>query len=337
MSKKIDYKSSGVDINKADRLVSWIQSQGSSSKKTLGSNYASLFPLAFKKYKQPLLASSTDGVGTKVKLARHFSSWNHLGQDLVAMCVNDLICVGAQPLFFLDYYACGALNLKQSKIFFKGLYKACQKASCELIGGETAELPGLYQKGDIDCAGFAVGVVEKKNILGPHRVKAGDQVIALRSSGFHSNGYSLLRKIYKSSKDLKNHQKILMEPTRLYTFLKPHKNQIPHLKAMAHITGGGLENISRIIPKYLHLKTKPWQVPLAFLDVKKRARLTWPALLKTLNCGLGMVLILSDPEDFLKLNLIPKKEVLFLGTIEKTRSSRRWSLDFKSMSQKNNV
>ncbi len=339
MKRKINYKSSGVDIDKADRLVSWIKKMGPISKKPLGSDYASLFPMPLNEYKEPIIASSADGIGTKVKLANYFSSWESLGQDLVAMCVNDLICVGAKPLFFLDYYACGKLDLKLSKSFFKGLYKACKKSSCALIGGETAELPGLYKKGDIDCAGFAVGIVEKQDILGPHRVREGDEVIALSSSGFHSNGYSLLRKVYKSSKDLNKNKKILMEPTRLYTFLQPHTNQIPGLKSMAHITGGGLDNLSRIIPKGFSVKIRPWLVPKPFLEVKKRSHLTWPSLLKTLNCGLGFILILRNKQAFLKKNIVPKKDVIFLGKIEKSqlKSTCRWSLSWKSMDERNNV
>ena len=339
MRKKINYKSSGVDINKADRLVSWIKKMGPASKDSLGSDYASLVSLPLNEYAEPIIASSTDGIGTKVKLASYYSSWERLGQDLVAMCVNDLICVGAKPFFFLDYYACGELDLKQSKSFLKGLYKACEESSCALVGGETAELPGLYKKGDIDCAGFAVGIVEKQCILGPQRVEEGDEVIALPSSGFHSNGYSLLRKIYKSAKDLKKNKKILMEPTRLYTFLLPHLNQISGLRSMAHITGGGLDNISRIIPQGLSVNLKPWSVPKPFLDVKNKSQLSWSSLLKTLNCGLGFVLILRNKQEFFKQNIVPKEEVIFLGKVEKSsaKNSRRWRLNYKDMARINNV
>ncbi len=339
MRRKINYKSSGVDINKANRLVSWIKKSKPFSEDSLGSDYASLFSLPLNEYKEPVMASSTDGVGTKVKISSYFSDWKGLGQDLVAMCVNDLICVGAKPLFFLDYYACGKLDIQQSKSFFKGLYKACKEASCDLIGGETAELPGLYKKGDIDCAGFAVGIVEKKSIFGPHKVQEGDDVIALASSGFHSNGYSLLRNVYKSTRDLNKNKKLLLEPTRLYSFLQPYFHQISGLKSMAHITGGGLDNISRIIPKGLFLPVNPWSVPGPFLDVKKRSQMTWPALLKTLNCGLGFVLILRDKQEFFKQNIVPKEEVFFLGKVERSlkKSSCRWSLSWKAMDKKNNV
>ena len=159
--KKLDYKTAGVDIKKADNLVRWIKKKTSVPSDPLGSDYACLFPFPLSQYKNPVLAASTDGVGTKLKLASYFSEWEGIGQDLVAMCVNDLICVGAKPLFFLDYYACGKLNKSQAKSFLKGLQKACTEAFCPLLGGETAELPGLYQSLDADCAGFCVGVVEK--------------------------------------------------------------------------------------------------------------------------------------------------------------------------------
>ena len=159
--KKNSYKKAGVDIKKAESLVQWIKQTSFTGASSLGNDYASLFPFPFQSYKEPVLAASTDGVGTKLKLAGYFSEWEGIGQDLVAMCVNDLICVGAKPLFFLDYYACGELDKTQAKAFLRGLQKACKEAVCPLVGGETAELPGLYKAPDIDCAGFCVGVVEK--------------------------------------------------------------------------------------------------------------------------------------------------------------------------------
>ena len=335
MKDKINYKSSGVNVNKADSLVSWIKKTNPSSIESMGNDYAALLSLPFHKYKNPVIASCTDGVGTKVKLASHFGEWEGIGQDLLAMCVNDLLCTGAKPLYFLDYYACGKLDSRQSKSFLKGLFKACKKSSCKLVGGETAELPGLYQKGDMDCAGFAIGIVEKSKILGAHKVKIGDDVIALKSSGFHSNGYSLLRKIYKSQKDLKKQRKVLMEPTRLYTFLSPHIDKIKGLKAIAHITGGGLDNLSRVLPKGMQIQMEPWNIPDCFLDVKKRSNMSWNSLLKTLNCGLGLVLILSKKEEFLKKNIIPKKDVIYLGKVSKGSGSKSWSVDYKALEKKN--
>ena len=326
MNEKINYKKAGVNIEKAEQLVSWIKSQNSHFQKSLGSDYASLYPLNLSGYKEPIIASSTDGVGTKLKLANYFSAWEGLGQDLLAMCLNDLLCVGAKPLFFLDYYACGHLEESQAKPFLKGLQKACEEAHCPLVGGETAELPGFYQKGDMDCAGFCVGLVEKSKILNPQSVKEGDHVVALKSSGFHSNGYSLLRKIYKSPADLKSHQETLMRPTRLYSFLTPLLDHITGLKTIAHITGGGLDNLSRIIPKKLQAQLHPWDMPSCFVDAKQRSGLSWEEMLKVFNCGLGLVLILKDKK--VLYELLPDEDIIDLGQIQTNQDQTSWSLDF---------
>ena len=332
--KKTDYKKSGVNIKKADQLVQWIKKSHPFFKNTLGSDYASLWPLSLSGYKEPVLAGSTDGVGTKLKLANFFSDWAGLGQDLLAMCLNDLICVGAKPLFFLDYYACGQLDTRQAQSFLKGLKKACETANCPLVGGETAELPGLYQGKDIDCAGFCVGLVEKSKILSPQRVRLNDDIIAFKSSGFHSNGYSLLRKIYKTPALLKKKQKILMEPTRLYSFLTPVLDQIPSLRAIAHITGGGLDNLSRIVPKHLKADLKAWAVPDCFLEVKQKAGLPWKKLLQTFNCGLGLVVILKDKQKL--YNLFSSESIIDLGKVTKRKKTdSAWSLDFKSLTHYN--
>lgn len=326
MKETINYKKAGVDIKKADELVSWIKSQKASSRTSLGSDYASLYPLNLRDYKEPVLASSTDGVGTKLKLAGHFHDWGGLGQDLLAMCLNDLLCVGAKPLFFLDYYACSHLDTNQAKAFLEGLQKACEKANCPLIGGETAEMPGLYQGHDIDCAGFCVGIVERSHILGPHLVQDQDDVIAFKSSGFHSNGYSLLRKIYSSPSDLKSRQDSLMKPTRLYSFLTPLMDQIKGLRAIAHITGGGLDNLSRVLPDKLQIQLEPWEVPSCFLEIKHRARLSWKEMLKTFNCGLGLVMILKDKS--ILNDLLPQEEWINLGKVQKIKKDTSpWVLD----------
>lgn len=325
------YKKSGVDIKKAEGLVSWIKKRNPDLYP--GSDYASLFPFPHHQYKNPVLVSATDGVGTKVKLAAYFKKWDTVGQDLVAMCVNDLICVGAKPLFFLDYYACGKLDIPSAREFLKGLERACKKSFCDLVGGETAELPGLYAPGDFDCAGFALGVVEKSHILGAHRVKEGDEIIALKSSGFHSNGYSLLREVYKTGKDREARKQLLLRPTKLYAFLSSHFSHIKGLRALAHITGGGLDNISRIIPEGLVARLNPWKVPSCFLDVKTRAKLSWLSLLKTFNCGLGLVMVLSDREELFQKNIVTKKDVISLGRVVSGSGSRkkRWTLNLKDM------
>ena len=330
----MDYKKAGVDIKKADSLVTWLK-EAVFKEKSLGSDFCAYFPFSTEKYKDPVLTSSADGVGTKVKLASYYGQWNTIGQDLVAMCVNDLICSGSEPLFFLDYYSCSQLDTHQVKEFLNGLNRACKEAHCLLLGGETAELPGLYKKNDFDCAGFALGVVERSDILGSHRVEPGDQILALKSSGFHSNGYSLLRKLYSSPEDLSEQKSVLMEPTRLYTFLVPHFKKFKGLKAIAHITGGGLNNISRIIPEGLTARLQPWHVPSCFLEVKQRGGLSWESLLTTFNCGLGLVLVLSGKQDFLDKNIISKDYVIDLGQVvssdESSVSKERWLLDFAGM------
>ena len=330
----MDYKKAGVDIEKAEGLVTWLK-EAVFKGKPLGSDFCSYFPFFAEKYKDPVLTSSTDGVGTKAKLASYYSQWDTIGQDLVAMCVNDLICSGSKPLFFLDYYSCGQLNTHQVKEFLSGVNRACKETRCPLLGGETAELPGLYKTNDFDCAGFVLGVVERSDILGSHRVKPGDAILALKSSGFHSNGYSLLRKLYSSPEDLSEQKSALMEPTRLYTFLVPHLKTLKGLKAIAHITGGGLNNISRIIPEGLTTRLQPWTVPSCFLEVKQRGKLSWESLLTTFNCGLGLILVLSEKQDFLDKNLISKDHIIDLGRVvsgdESSVSGERWSLDFVGM------
>ena len=330
----MDYKKAGVDIQKAEGLVTWLK-EAVFTKKSLGSDFCSYFPFPEKNYRDPVLTSSADGVGTKVKLASYYKQWSTIGQDLVAMCVNDLICSGSKPLFFLDYYSCGQLDTGQVKEFLNGVNEACKKAHCPLLGGETAELPGLYKKDDFDCAGFALGVVERSDILGPHHVEPGDEILALKSSGFHSNGYSLLRKLYSSSEDLSKQKSAFMEPTALYTFLAPHFKEIKGLKAIAHITGGGLNNISRIIPKGLTAQLQPWTVPTGFLEVKDKGGLSWESFLTTFNCGVGLVLILSQKQNFLDTNLVPKDQVIDLGQVvsgsECSVSGERWFLDFAHM------
>ena len=326
--KKISYKKAGVDIKKADRLVSWIKQI--SPKKNLGSDYASLHILPLSGYKQPVLAGSTDGVGTKLKLARYFSEWKGLGQDLLAMSLNDILCVGAKPLFFLDYYACGKLNIPQAKAFLTGLQKACKTANCPLLGGETAELSGLYQNQDIDCAGFCVGIVEKSKILGPKKVKIHDDIVAFKSSGFHSNGYSLLRKIYKRDSELQKRKKLLMEPTRLYSFLSPVLDKISGLKAIAHITGGGLDNLSRILPPHLKADLQAWEIPDYFVEAKQKAGLSWKESLKIFNCGIGLVLILKNKK--ILYDLFPKEGLIDLGKVTKrTKNQASWQIQLKKL------
>lgn len=308
-TQKATYKDAGVNVQVGDALVDWlIESETKTSRKKNSrkktetphkdkivsgiGGFAALFRAQFKGMKSPCLVSSTDGVGTKVKIAAEFGRYEGVGQDLVAMCVNDLACVGAEPLFFLDYYATGKLDLGTAKTFLKGVRRACDESGCALIGGETAEMPGVYAGKDFDCAGFAVGVVDESKTLGAHKVRVGDCLIGVESSGFHSNGYSLLRQVFAS--DLAKWADVLLRPTHLYAPLVLQvmaKNKDLH--AVAHVTGGGLDNLLRVIPKGTALDLKAWPVPEIFLEVKKRGRLDWSELLRTLNCGIGLVLMVN--------------------------------------------
>ena len=307
-SKKIiSYKDAGVDIIAGDQLVEKIKPF---AKKTMRNGvlaglggFGSMFEIP-KNYKNPVLVSGTDGVGTKLKLAFETNNHKTIGQDLVAMCVNDILVQGAEPLFFLDYYACGKLSVSQATDVIKGIADGCQIAGCALVGGETAEMPGMYNEGEYDLAGFSVGIVEKQNIIDGSKVKSGDTVIGLPSSGPHSNGYSLIRRLLKETKtnlndsfDDKTFADVLLAPTKIY--VKPLLNLITKLevKALAHITGGGLtENIPRVLPPHLavEINLSSWQKPNIFSWLQTAGNLTDQEMFKTFNCGIGMILILSQ-------------------------------------------
>lgn len=306
----MDYKSAGVDVEAGDQLVDWLEKEASQNaekspeylenKKRVHSGiggFASLFDIQFSEMKKPLLVTCTDGVGTKVLLASHFEDYSGVGQDLVAMCVNDLLCTGGQPLQFLDYFATGQLDLNQAQAFLKSVQKACADSDCVLIGGETAEMPGVYHGKDFDCAGFAVGIVDQEKAWGATRVRTGDILIGLKSSGFHSNGYSLLRKIFAA--DLETYKKALLQPTRLYVEpIKKLKAAGLHEKvhAASHITGGGVQNIPRVLPQGLGVSLKPWRLSRDYEEVCKRTGKDFFAMAEVLNMGLGFVLIV-DPQD----------------------------------------
>ncbi len=312
----IDYKRAGVDITKGESLVEWLlkeaEEQRTSKDSKIGDSrtttspgkcphrdsvlegiggFASIFRLDIPDIREPCLVSATDGVGTKLKLAIELGQYSGLGQDLVAMCVNDLLCTGAKPLFFLDYFSTSKLDLEQAKAFLKSVRQACDQSQMALVGGETAEMPGLYQPGDFDCAGFAVGVVDRQKILGAHLVKEGMSVIGVSSSGFHSNGFSLLRKLYSSPDDLRVYGKKLLTPTHLYADLVLDIFKHWNPAAVAHITGGGIHNLARVLPKGLGLKLKIWEFPEIFRETMARANISKQEMLKTFNCGVGLVLI----------------------------------------------
>jgi len=292
VTTQLDYKSAGVDVDAGDRLVDWIKTQPPSGpfKNVVGGvgGFAALFKLDLKKYKKPILVSCTDGVGTKVKLAVELDRVEPTGIDLVAMCVNDLITCGADPLFFLDYYASGKLALPQAQALLKGVMEGLRESDCTLIGGETAEMPGVYHPGDYDCAGFCVGAVDQDKVIDGKNIKPGDVAIGIASSGFHSNGYSLLRKLFE--KDAQKFADDLMTPTRIYVKLVARVKETLAIKAMAHITGGGiLGNAPRVLPKNTGLKIHRWPWPDLFSEAQRRADLTPAQMLETFNCGIGYI------------------------------------------------
>lgn len=328
----IDYKQAGVDIEAGDALVDWLKSQKPKAwphQERLVSGiggFAGLFQAVFPDMKEPCLVACTDGVGTKVKLAVEFESYEGVAQDLVAMCVNDLICSGAHPLFFLDYYATGKLNLEAAKAFLGGVQKACIESECALLGGETAEMPGVYQGGDFDCAGFAVGVVDKAKTWGAHNVQIGDQILAIASSGAHSNGYSLLRKVFE--KDLSTWAEQLLVPTHLYVKMARHLKQQVEVHALANITGGGMDNIPRILPENTQAQIKAWELPSLFKEVQSRSGLSTEEMLKTLNCGVGMALVLPANQVALAEQVISKEgfKSFRLGEVVKAEGEASWRL-----------
>jgi phosphoribosylformylglycinamidine cyclo-ligase len=289
-SKNISYKDAGVDIDAGNALVERIKPLAKATSRLgvdseLG-GFGALFDLTKLNYKNPVLVSCTDGVGTKLKLAIESGIHDTVGIDLVAMCVNDLIVQGAEPLFFLDYFATGKLDVEHGVAVIAGIAEGCKQSGCALIGGETAEMPGMYADGDYDLAGFSVGVVEKDAVL-PRDVQVGDVLLGLASSGIHSNGFSLVRKL-----ELDVPIEELLTPTKIYVKeLMPLIKQ-KLLKGLVHITGGGLtENIPRICGAKIDLSA--WEMPEIFKKMQMKGNITQAEMLKTFNCGIGMVLIVS--------------------------------------------
>jgi phosphoribosylformylglycinamidine cyclo-ligase len=302
------YRDAGVDIDAGEELVERIIPMVRRTVRpgVLGGigGFGGLFELPVGCYRQPVLVSGTDGVGTKLKLAQRMARHDTIGIDLVAMCVNDILVTGAEPLFFLDYYATGRLQVAEAAQVIQGIAQGCEQAGCALIGGETAEMPGLYGVGDYDLAGFAVGVVEKEAILGSERVRSGDALIGIAASGPHSNGYSLIRKLLEVSgadleQDLDGRSlgEALLAPTRIY--VKPLLTLLGELEvhALAHITGGGLtENLPRVLPEDTQalIDLGSWMRPPVFRWLQMVGRIAEEELLRTFNCGVGMVLVLPE-------------------------------------------
>jgi phosphoribosylformylglycinamidine cyclo-ligase len=302
----LSYRSAGVDIDAGDALVEAIKpfAKRTMRKEVLGGigGFGALFEIS-KKFREPVLVSGTDGVGTKLKLAFQLKRHDTVGIDLVAMSVNDILVQGAEPLFFLDYFACGKLDVPAATDVVKGIARGCELAGCALIGGETAEMPGMYPDGEYDLAGFAVGAVEKSEIIDGKSIGPGDVVIGLASSGAHSNGYSLVRKIIERAKPDLNadfHGRkladVLMEPTRIY--VKPLLALMASMqvKGLAHITGGGLvENVPRVLPESVTavLEKSAWPRPPLFDWLQREGGVADAEMHRVFNCGIGMVLVVS--------------------------------------------
>ena len=294
----LTYKDSGVDITKGNQLIEKIKPIAKATLRPgvlagLG-GFGAMFEIPIDQYKNPVLISGTDGVGTKLMVAEKLNKHDTIGIDLVAMCVNDLIVQGAEPLFFLDYYATGSLNEEVATSVISGIGEGCIQSGCALIGGETAEMPGMYNGDEYDLAGFCVGIVEKNQIIDGSKVSAGDQIIALGSSGPHSNGYSLIRKVLEKSKPSSSQLDSLIEPTKIYvkSILSLIQNLSVH--AISHITGGGLlENIPRVLPKHLaaNLDQNSWELPQIFKWLQSEGNIDTMEMYRVLNCGVGMVVI----------------------------------------------
>jgi phosphoribosylformylglycinamidine cyclo-ligase len=329
-NKTISYKDAGVDIEAGEQLINRIKPFANETKRkeSIGGlgGFGSLFEIP-EKFKKPVLVSGTDGVGTKLKLAFDLNKHETIGQDLVAMCVNDILVQGAEPLFFLDYYACGKLDVDTAATIIKGIAAGCLLANCSLVGGETAEMPGMYDDGEYDLAGFCVGAVEKNSIINGSKVKEGNLVLGLTSSGAHSNGYSLIRKIISHSKvDLNKDfygeklSDVLMKPTKIYVKSILSLIEKINVHAMAHITGGGImENLPRVLPVHLCAKINKnsWELPHLFQWLKDEANLDDTELYKTFNCGIGMAIIVDEKDAHEASNLLRElgEEVHTIGRI----------------------
>ncbi len=332
IKKGLDYKQAGVDIEAGNEAVKLIKADVESTYRpevlTPLGGFAGMFAIDTQKYKQPILVSSTDGVGTKLKIAFELNLHHTVGIDLVAMCVNDVLVTGAEPLFFLDYLATDKVHPEKVKDIVSGVVEGCKQAGCALLGGETAEMPGFYQQNEYDLAGFVVGVVEKDKIIDGSTIKAGDMVVGLPSSGLHSNGFSLARKILEKynipfsryNEELqKTWGEALLEPTRIYvktvfSLLEKYK-----IKGMAHITGGGLiENLVRCLPKNhgIELKINSWKRHVIFDLLAELGNVQQKEMHTTFNMGIGYALIMSESE---AKKLVEEKDIgaTIIGRVSK--------------------
>lgn len=327
------YKRAGIDIDAGNRFVDLIRP---AIKKTMRrgvltdiGGYGGLFALDSSKYKEPVLVSSTDGVGTKLKLAIELKKFDTIGIDLVAMCVNDIACCGAEPLFFLDYFAMGHLKPEEHKVIVEGIADGCKKTNCALIGGETAEMPDLYAEDDFDLAGFAVGVVDRNNIIDGTEVRVDQKIIGIASSGFHSNGYALIRKIVRDRNlDLKKNVtgldcrlgEMLLEPTKLYSPITLHFIREFKVTGIAHITGGGfMDNIPRVLPQSVQAKINKgsWPFPPLMKFMQEQGGVEEEEMYRVFNCGIGLIVIvdLEQADEALHLAEAHGEKAYVIGSI----------------------
>ena len=337
MTQSLSYRDAGVDIDAGDQLVENIKpfAKRTMRPEVLGDlgGFGALVEIS-KKYQNPVLVSGTDGVGTKLKLAFEWDIHHTVGIDLVAMSVNDILVQGAEPLFFLDYFACGKLDVARATDVIKGIAEGCEQSGCALIGGETAEMPGMYPEGEYDLAGFAVGVVEKSKVINGRSIRPGDVVLGLASNGAHSNGYSLIRKIIeRSNPDLDTEfdggqtlRQAVIAPTRLY--VKPILAALEkfEIKGMAHITGGGLtENIPRVLPEncVAQIDAQSWPLPKLFQWLQQAGNVEQQEMYRTFNCGIGMAVIVpAEQADAAQAFLAGQGETVYrLGTIRERAGS----------------
>ena len=335
-SKHLSYRDAGVDISAGEQLVENIKPLAHRTLRegvlTSVGSFGALFEVP-RRYKEPVLVTGTDGVGTKLRLASELGKHDTIGIDLVAMSVNDILVQGAEPLFFLDYFSCGKLDVTTATTVVDGIAQGCELARCALIGGETAEMPGMYSDGDYDLAGFAVGVVEKSAIIDGKAICLGDVVIGLASSGPHSNGYSLIRRITeRSGSDLssgfgdKTLGETLLEPTRIYVASVLQAMKEVSIKGLAHITGGGLlENIPRVLPEEVvaELRADDWNRPPIFEWLQDAGNVEKSEMLRVFNCGIGMVVIAAEADvERLTTTLTALGETVFrIGAIRKRRGA----------------
>lgn len=333
MRKQWTYKASGVDIGAAEKFVKGIQKDiaGTLNPSVLRGRgaFGSLFALDGKKYQNPVLVSSTDGVGTKLLLAKLAGRHDTVGIDLVAMNVNDILCAGARPLFFLDYIACGRVKGTVLPAVVRGIARGCQMAGCALVGGETAEMPGLYAPDEYDLAGFAVGVVEKDQVIDGSGIEAGDCVIGLPSSGLHSNGFSLVRKVFSLGEQKKMAVQLLT-PTRIYAReVLSLTGRFP-VKGIAHVTGGAFyEKLTKILPQGMGfvIERQSWPVPKIFHIIQKKGKISHQEMFRTFNMGIGMAFVLA-PADAARAVLFLKKRKIQCYEIGRVARDSRARIKF---------